>query len=84
MANDFSDADVRSAVGFIPAGTTQMRFSEQEAEKFDRWLARVKREAAAAAWWEGARWAFEEITGEPENQFALAPGDNPHRKQVTE
>ena len=46
------------------------------------WLARVKREAKGEAWDEGARWAYEEITGEPENRFALAPGDNPYREQV--
>lgn len=38
--------------------------------------ARVK----AEAWDEGARWAFEEITGRPEHRFQLAPGDNPHRE----
>ncbi len=51
-----------------------------EPEDFDRWLARVKREAARDAWDEGARWAFEEITGEPEKRFGLAPGDNPYRE----
>lgn len=46
--------------------------------------ARIRRDAAADAWDAGARWAFEEITGEPEKRFGLAPGDNPHRKEPAE
>lgn len=37
--SEFTDGDVRNAVAFIPITTTGMKFSEAEAEKFDRWLA---------------------------------------------
>ena len=82
MTRELTDAEVRNAVGFVPSLTTQMRFSDAEAEKFDRWLARVKEEAATAAWDEGARWAYEELTGEPEGGHWLLPEENPYREQA--
>lgn len=49
MANEFVDADVRNAVGFVPVTSIGMRFSDQEAEKFDRWLARHDAQVKADA-----------------------------------
>lgn len=44
------------------------------------WLAKVKREAAAEAWWEGVndQWKHRPIGNR------VLETDNPHRKQVTE
>lgn len=44
------------------------------------WLARVKREAKSEAWDEGARWAYEELTGKPEGGHWLLPEENPYRE----
>ncbi|MGY4859522.1 hypothetical protein [Cryobacterium sp. AP23] len=43
------DQDVRNAVAFIPVTSTQMEFSDDEAVKFDRWLAKHDAEVAAQA-----------------------------------
>lgn len=47
--NEFSDTDVRNAVGFIPKVSLELRFSEAEAAKFDRWLEKHDAEQRASA-----------------------------------
>ena len=37
--SEMDDQGVRNAVAFVPATSIQMRFSDAEAAKFDRWLA---------------------------------------------
>jgi hypothetical protein len=52
-----STADVRNAVAFVPVTSIQMRFSEAEAEMFDRWLKAHDAVVAATALEEAANHA---------------------------
>ena len=45
--SEMDDQGVRNAVAFVPATSIQMRFSDAEAAKFDRWLTRNNAEVAA-------------------------------------
>ena len=47
--NEMDDQGVRNAVAFVPVTSIQMRFSDAEAARFDRWLAKHDAEGAANA-----------------------------------
>ncbi len=49
MSQRSTDSDVRNAVAFIPVTSIGMEFSDQEAVKFDRWLARHDAEVSRKA-----------------------------------
>ena len=69
--SEMDDQGVRNAVAFVPATSIQMRFSDAEAAKFDRWLTADR----AEVWNEGhADGAHNEHEGRPGRKIG-----NPYR-----